>query len=84
MQHTQFRQYDLEEQLVMTMTYGSLLLEYKRYNMMLRLFAYQDFYVQVTSNNDSNEVLDITAFEDVDCLDHLLSTIDISDIFSRS
>jgi hypothetical protein len=54
MQHARFKQYELEDQLVMTMKHGTLLLEHKEYNMMLRLFAYQNFYVQVTSNYDSN------------------------------
>jgi hypothetical protein len=80
MNHTQFKKYDLEDQLVLTLKRGTLLMECLQYNVMLRLFAFENFYVEVTSNEDSKEVMTVTAYESVSHMDHILSQIDISDI----
>lgn len=80
MEYIQFRNYHIEEQLVLTMKHGILLMEFREYNTMVRLFAFQDFYVEVTSNHDSNEVVTVITHENLHHMDHLLNRIDISSI----
>ena len=77
-----FRKFSLDDQLIMVMNHGVLLMQCKRYNLKLRLFALENFYVEVVSNSSTKEVITITSYEDLDSLDHILSEIDISGVLS--
>ena len=76
----QFRKLATDDQLITVITHGILLLEFKRYNLVIQLFSLQGFYVEVISNCTTSEVLVITTFIDVDELDHILETIDLSEL----
>ena len=79
MDHVLFKKMHLDQQLLAVMNKGILLMECKRYNLIIRLFALKNFYVEVVSNKESHEVITITSYQDVSNLDHLLDEIDISD-----
>jgi hypothetical protein len=77
-----FNNLKLDDQLQTVMRHGTLLYEYKRYNLICRLFALQDLYVEIISNYDSKEVLTIAAYKELDSLEHILAEIDISPLLS--
>ena len=79
MRHEKFRRCNVEYQVLLTMNNGVLLIEWKEYNLMQRLFALENFYVEITSLEDSGEVIKITTHADINSMDYALSRIDISE-----
>lgn len=83
MHHEKFKRCDVEYQVVFTMNNGVLLMEWKEYNLMQRLFALENFYVGITSLEGGGEVIMITTHADANTLDDALSRIDISGALSH-
>ena len=65
-------------QLDFTMKKGCYLLSYKRYNIVIRLFQMENFYVEVYSVEEDGKVIMINAFEDTKYLEPYLESVDLS------
>lgn len=78
MQNKLFRKLCLDDKLATVKSHGILLITLKGKGVMLRLFALENFYVEITSNRKSNKVIAINDYTDIFKLDHILEAIDIS------
>jgi hypothetical protein len=67
-----------ERQLSMTMRKGIFLMSYKQYNVVIRLFQLNDFYVEIYSFDEDGKVAMINAFKDMKQLDPYLERLDVS------
>lgn len=77
-----FRRLSRALQLELIMVSGILLVECRRLNMIMRLFHFYTFYVEVYSQPENNDIIMINAFDDTSQLDHYLLEIDISPLVS--
>lgn len=67
-----------QKQLDYTMRQGCYLLSYQRYNIVIRLFQLNNFYVEVYSLEEDGKVIMINAFDDTKYLEPYLETVDVS------
>jgi hypothetical protein len=72
-----------EKQLDFVMRRGAHLLSTRRYNMIINLFAIDNFYVEVISHEKSGEIITINAFDDMEYLEPYLHKVDVSEVLSR-
>ena len=77
-----FRRLSRALQLELIMVSGILLVDCRRLNLIMRLFQFYTFYVEVYSQPQTNEIIMINAFDDTTQLDHYLEEIDISSLIS--
>ena len=77
-----FNSLDTDMQLDLVMNYGINLTYSRKFNLNVFLFQFSDFYVEVFSKLEDDELTMIRAFEDTDSLDPYLKTIDISALVS--
>lgn len=80
MRPSTFNRISLQKQLKLIRECADTLLKISRYNLVLHLYQLDRFYVEIFSRADSNEVINIYAFEDVANLDPYLDAIDISEL----
>ena len=75
-----FRKLNREVQIDLLKVCGILLMECKGLRVVMRLFCFHDFYVEVFSDQQRGRIIMINAFEDTECLEPYLQQIDISGI----
>ena len=73
-----FKMLSQPRQLDSTMREGCYLLSYKRYNIVIRLFQLENFYVEVYSVEEDGKVIMINAFDDTKYLEPYLESVDLS------
>ena len=76
----QFNRLRQNDQIRTVANHGTLLHRYKRYNLICRLYCVQDLYIEIISNAKSKEVITVTAYKELDNIDHILREIDISEL----
>ena len=75
-----FNQLRLNDQIQTVVRHGILLHRYKRYNLLCRLYGVQDLYIEVISNLKTKKVIAVTAYKEIDSIEHVLDEIDISSL----
>ena len=75
-----YNQLQQEKQMDLLMKRGVLLVECRRFNLRLRLFGLDNFYVEIYSTEETGEVIAVNAFDDLSTLDTYLEKIDISEL----
>ena len=78
MQNKRFRKLCLSDKLATIRNHGIWLMTLNGKGVSLRLFALENFYVEITSNKKTNKVISINDYTDIFELDHILEAIDIS------
>ena len=78
MQNKLFRKLCLEDKLATVKNHGVWLLTLNGKGVMLKLFALENFYVEITSSLKSRKVIAVNDHTDIFQLDHILDAIDIS------
>jgi len=73
-----FNKFDPDLQVDLVMNHGIKLTSTKRYNVLLHLFRFTDFYVELFCNEGNDELITIRAFDDATSLEPYLEEIDIS------
>jgi hypothetical protein len=71
-----------ERQLDLIMKKGIFLTSYSQYNVIIRLFQLQDFYVEIYSFDEDGKIAMINAFRDLKYLDPYLERLDVSELIS--
>ena len=74
-----FNHLDPHLQLDLVMAQGLTIGKAKKYNLHLNLFQFCEFYIEMLSKEDNDELVTIRAFDDMDHLEPYLEKIDISD-----
>lgn len=77
-----FNKMAVEEQLRFIQDKADVLLELAKYNLKLYLYTCGNFYIEVFRINDTGEVINIYAFEDLINLEPYLEQIDISEVYA--
>ena len=77
--HT-FRKIEEEKQIDLVFWYGVLLVECQRFNLTLRLFQLDAFYVEIYCLETTGEIVSIHSFEGTSGLETYLKEIDISEL----
>jgi hypothetical protein len=72
-----------DKQLDFVMRKGAHLLATRRYNMIINLFAADNFYVEVISHEKSGEIITINAFDDMEYLEPYLQKVDVSEVLRK-
>ena len=80
MEYEKFNQLQQDRQLGLLKTSAVLLVECRRFNLSLKLYQVEKFYVELYSNEETGEVVAINAFEDLNNLESYLEQIDISEV----
>ena len=80
MNSAQFNKLKLNDQLQTVERHGILLHRYKRYNLICRLYGVQDLYIEIISNYQSKEIISVTAYKELDSIEHIIDEIDISEL----
>lgn len=78
MTFSRFNSLSITDQLEKVVLEGVPLGTCKRYNLILRLFLLDDFYVEVINLEMRGELVTIRAFQDTDNLEPYLDEIDLS------
>jgi hypothetical protein len=76
----QFNRLRQNDQLRTVGKHGTLLHRYNRYNLVCRLYCIQDLYVEVIGNAQTKEIITVTAYKELDNIEHVLREIDISEL----
>ena len=82
MDYIKFNKLRLNDQLRTVEHHGTFLFRYKRYNLSCRLYGMQDLYIEIISHQQTKEVITVTAYKELDSIDHVLREINISDLFT--
>jgi hypothetical protein len=80
MDGARFNRLRQNDQLRTVVKHGTLLHRYRRYNLVCRLYGLQDLYVEVISNFQTKEIITVTAYKELDNIEHILREIDISEL----
>ncbi len=76
-----FQHLDQHTQLAVAMRKGVYLMEYTKYNVIVRLFQVGRFYAEIYSRNDDDEVIMIHGFEDMRYLEPYLEQLELPALF---
>jgi hypothetical protein len=80
MNSAQFNKLKLNDQLQTVVRHGTLLHRYQRYNLVCRLYGVQDLYIEVISNSQTRKIISVTAYKELDNIEHIIDEIDISEL----
>ena len=76
-----FQRLDQQRQLDLAMSRGVYLMDYSKYNVVVRLFQLDRFYAEVYSRCDDGEVIMIHGFEDTRYLEPYLERLELPALF---
>lgn len=79
-----FNKLKLNDQLQTIVRHGTLLFRYRRYNLVCKLYGVQDLYIEIICNYQTKEIITITAYKELDNIDHILQEIDISELIMNN